>query len=126
MFDLTESSIVSMQSFPTSKLSSRTSLKSAQKRQQAAAKVAATQEVIKIMKSQHQYKEEIRELEAEEKKVNAEQEAQEKAMEAERARQRALFVAESTARKRRLEEKRKEVEWLEVLKRHNAARARLS
>lgn len=125
VFDPTESSIVSVHSFPASKLSSRASLKSAQKRQQAAAEVAATQEVIKIMKSQHQCEEEIRELEAEEKKVNAEQEAQERAMEAEKARQRALFVAESTARKGKLEKKRKEVERLEELKKHNAAQARL-
>ena len=100
-------------------------LKSAEKRQQAAAEVAATHEVLKIMKSQHQYEEEIRELEAEERKVTAEREAHEKAMEAEKAKQRALFVAESSARKGRLEEKRKEVERLEELKRHNAALARL-
>ncbi|XP_055068032.2 uncharacterized protein [Misgurnus anguillicaudatus] len=125
VFDPTESSVVSVQSFPASKSSSWISLESAQKRQQAAAEVAATQEVFKIMKSQHQCEEEIRELEAEEKKVIAEREVQEKAMEVERAKQRALFVAESIERKRKLEEKRKEVERLEELKKHNAAQARL-
>ncbi|XP_065109942.1 uncharacterized protein [Paramisgurnus dabryanus] len=77
------------------------------------------------MKSQHQCEEEIRELEAEEKKVIAEREVQEKAMEVETAKQRVLFVAESTERKRKLEEKRKEVERLEELKKYNAAQARL-
>ena len=77
------------------------------------------------MKSQHQYEEEIQELEAEEKRVTAEQEADERAMEAEKARQKAQFVAESSARKRRLEEKKKEVELLEELKKYNAAQARL-
>lgn len=125
VFDPTDSSIVSRQSLTTSKVSSRASVKSAQRKQQAAAEVAATEQVLKIMKFQHQCEEEIRALEAEEKKMTAERDAQDRAMEAEKARQNALFVAESAARKRKMEEKRKEVERLEELKRHNAAQARL-
>lgn len=53
-----------------------------QRKQEAAAKVAATQEVIKIMKTQHQYEEEIRKLEAEDQRLTAEREAQEKEKEA--------------------------------------------
>ncbi|KAK0141235.1 hypothetical protein N1851_021749 [Merluccius polli] len=125
VFDCTASTISSLQPTSISKFSDQASLKSAQEKQQAAAEVAATQEVLKIMKSQHECEEEIRELEAEEKKVAVEQEVYERAMEAEKARQKARFVAESSARKRRLEERRKEVERLEELKRHNAAQARL-
>lgn len=57
-------------------MSNQTSHDSLQKRQEAAAEVAATQEVIKIMKTQHQYEEEIRKLEAEDKRLTAEREAQ--------------------------------------------------
>jgi len=98
---------------------------SLQRRQEAAAEVAATQEVIKIMKTQHQHEEEIRKLEAEDKRLTAEREAQERETEAENARKRAQFISESTVRKIKLEEKKKEVERLEELKRHNAAQARL-
>ncbi len=106
-------------------MSSQSSHHSLQKRQEAGAEVAATQEVIKIMKTQHQYEEEIRKLEAEDERLTAEREAQEREIEAENARKRAQFVSENTIRKIRLEEKKKEVEQLEELKRHNAAQARL-
>lgn len=56
-------------------MSSRSSHDSLQNRQKAAAEVAATQEVIKIMKTQHQYEEEIQKLEAEDKRLMAEREA---------------------------------------------------
>lgn len=106
-------------------MSSQFSHDSLQKRQEAAAEVAATQEVIKIMKTQHQYEEEIRKLEAEDERLTAETEAQEKEIEAEHARKRAQFISESTMRKIKLEEKKKKVERLEELKKHNAAQARL-
>lgn len=126
VFDPTESSVRSLRLCTTSRVSSRVSSKLIQERQQqAAAEVAATHEVLKIMKTQHECEEEIRELEAEEKKITAQREAQEREMEAERARQMAVFVTESAARKRKLEEKKREVERLEELKRHNAAQARL-
>lgn len=126
VFDPTESSVRSLRLCPTSRVSSRVSIKPTQeKQQQAAAEVAATHEVLKIMKTQHECEEEIRELEAEEKKITAQREAKEREMEAERARETAVFVTESAARKRKLEEKKKEVERLEELKRHNAAQARL-
>ncbi|KAI2643068.1 Dihydroorotase [Labeo rohita] len=101
VFEATVSSIISATSSKSksvSKMSSRSSHDSLQNRQKAAAEVAATQEVIKIMKTQHQYEEEIQKLEAEDK---------------------------SNVRKIKLEQKKKQVERLEELKRHNAAQARL-
>lgn len=94
-------------------------------KQQAAAEVAASQEVLKIMKTQHQQQEEIQRLEAEDERLKAEREVLEKEMEAENARKRVQFVSDSAAIRMKLEEKRKEVERLEELKRHNAAQARL-
>ncbi|KAG1929509.1 hypothetical protein F2P79_022940 [Pimephales promelas] len=128
VFEATVSSVISATSSKSrsvSKLSSRSYSDSLQRRQEAAAEVAATQEVIKIMKTQHQHEEEIRKLEAEDKRLTAEREAQERETEAENARKRAQFISESTVRKIKLEEKKKEVERLEELKRHNAAQARL-
>ncbi|XP_026094281.1 uncharacterized protein LOC113066585 [Carassius auratus] len=128
VFEATVSSIISATSSKSksvSKMSSQSYSDSLQKRQEAAAEVAATQEVIKIMKTQHQHEEEIRKLEAEDERLAAEREAQERETEAENARKRAQFISESTVRKIKLEEKKKEVERLEELKRHNAAQARL-
>ncbi|RXN31349.1 hypothetical protein ROHU_017013 [Labeo rohita] len=128
VFEATVSSIISATSSKSksvSKMSSQSSHDSLQKRQEAAAEVAATQEVIKIMKTQHQYEEEIRKLEAEDKRLMAEREAQEREIEAENARKRAQFISESNVRKMKLEQKKKQVERLEELKRHNAAQARL-
>ncbi|KAG1925572.1 hypothetical protein F2P79_025451 [Pimephales promelas] len=128
VFEATVSSVISATSSKSrsvSKLSSRSYSDSLQRRQEAAAEVAATQEVIKIMKTQHQHEEEIRKLEAEDKRLTAEREAEERETEAENARKRAQFISESTVRKIKLEEKKKEVERLEELKRHNAAQARL-
>lgn len=48
-----------------------------------AAKVAATQEVIKIMNEQHQQEEKIQQLEAEDQILKAEREAEENELEAE-------------------------------------------
>lgn len=59
-------------------MSSQSSHDSLQKRQEAAVEVAATHEVIKIMKTQHQYEEEIRKLEAKDKRLTSEKEAQER------------------------------------------------
>nr|XP_054601731.1 uncharacterized protein LOC107396997 [Nothobranchius furzeri] len=96
---------------------------------QAAAEAAATEEVLKIMKAQHDCEEEIWRLEQADQVLAAEKEAEEirqKAEnEAENARKRAQFIAESAARKMKVEEKKKEVERLEELKRLNAAKARL-
>ncbi len=50
---------------------------------------------------------------------------QEREIEVENARKRAQFISEGTIRKIRLKERKKEVERLEELKRHNAAQARL-
>lgn len=128
LFEATVSSIISAtsnMSRSVSKLFSQSSHDSLQKRQEAAAKVAATQEVLKIMKTQHQYEEEIKILEAEDERITAEREAQEREMDAKKARRKAQFISESTTRKIRLEEKKKEMERLEELKRHNAAQARL-
>ncbi len=128
VFEATVSSIISTTSSKSksvSKMSSQSSNDSLQKRQEAVAEAAATQEVIKIMKTQHQYEEEIRKLEAEDERLTAEREVQEREIEAENARKRAQFISEGTIRKIRLKEKKKEVERLEELKRHNAAKARL-
>ncbi len=128
VFEATVSSIISTTSSKSksvSKMSSQSSHDSLQKRQEAAAEVAATQEVIKIMKTQHQYEEEIRKLEAEDERLTVEREVQEREIEAENARKRAQFISEGTIRKIRLKEKKKEVERLEELKRQNAAQARL-
>ncbi|XP_048829625.1 uncharacterized protein LOC125706829 [Brienomyrus brachyistius] len=128
VFDTTVSSVISAttsKSRTGSKGSKQSFYKLLQKKHQAAADVAATQEIIKIMKTQHQYEEEIRNLEVEEQRLMAEREVEEREIEVEKARKRAQFISESTARKLRLEEKRKEVEQLKELKRHNVAQARL-
>ncbi|XP_054868580.1 uncharacterized protein LOC129349422 [Amphiprion ocellaris] len=100
------SSRITYKSKSVSKRSQHSSITLRQK-QEAAAEVAATEEVIKIMKTQHQCEEEIRELEVED------------------AKKRAQFLTESTTIKTKLEEKRKEVELLKELQKHNAAQARL-
>ncbi len=89
VFQATVSSIIfatSSKSRSVSKMSSQSSNDYLQKRQEAAADVAATQEVIKIMKTQHQYEEEIRKREAEDERLTDEREAQEREIEAENAR----------------------------------------
>jgi len=88
-------------------MSHQSSVVSLQQRQEAAAEVAATEEVIKIMKTQHQCEEEIRKLEVED------------------AKKRAQFLTESTTIKTKLEEKKKEVELLKELQKRNAAQGRL-
>ncbi|XP_023815989.1 uncharacterized protein LOC111948234 [Oryzias latipes] len=100
------SSSMSYKSKVMSDMSKRSSSDTVQ-RQLAAAEVAASEEVIKIMKTQHQREEEIRELEVED------------------AKKRAQFLTESATIKNRLEEKRKEVELLKEMQKHNAAQARL-
>lgn len=85
VFEATVSSIISATSSREISVSkSQFSHDSLQRKQDAAAEVAATQEVIKIMKTQHQYEEEIRKLEAEDQWLTAEREAQEKEREAEK------------------------------------------
>ena len=61
----------------------------------------------------------------EEQILKAEREAKEREIEADSARKRAQFITESADRKMKLEKKRREVEWLEELKGHVAAQARL-
>ncbi|XP_057694568.1 uncharacterized protein LOC130917316 isoform X2 [Corythoichthys intestinalis] len=100
------SSILTHKSKSMSGMSQQSSVVSLQQRQ-AAAEVAASEEVIKIMKTQHQCEEEIRELEVED------------------AKRRAQFLTESTTIKTKLEEKKKEVELLKEIQKHNAAQARL-
>lgn len=77
IFKNTESSIASVPSMSVSKTLGRASHKS-QRKQKEAAEVVATPEVIKIMTTQHQYEEEIRELEAAVKRSMAEREAEER------------------------------------------------
>ena len=126
VFDSTESSVSAKSR--TSKTSSKGSNQSSNlslNAKLAAAEVAATQEVIKIMDAQHQQEQEIQRLEVEYEMLEAEREAQEKEVEADNARKRAQLISESAARRIKLEGKRKEVERLEELKKHNAAQARL-
>lgn len=127
VFDSSVSSISSTQtrnSKTPSKASRYSSILSLSAKQ-AAAEVAATQEVIKIMNAQHQQEEEIQRLEVEDQILKAEREAEEKEIEAESAKKRAQFLSESADRKFKMEGKRKEVERLVELKKHNAAQARL-
>lgn len=127
VFDKTVSSIISVNTCK-SKVSSHRSQQSSHvslQKQQAAAEVAATQEVIKIMNTQHQYDQELLRLEMDDQKLQAEREALEKEIEAEKARNRVRFVSESAALRMKLVEKRKEVKRLEEIKKHNAAQARL-
>ncbi|XP_077360981.1 uncharacterized protein LOC144006149 [Festucalex cinctus] len=109
VFDSTVSSISSLKttkSKASSKASTHSSVLSLNAKQ-AEAEVMATQEVLKIMNAQHQQREEIERLEAE------------------NAKKRAHFIAESADRKMNLEKKRREIERLEELKGHVAAQARL-
>ena len=79
VFDNTVSSASSLK--PSCKSNTSSSL-SRYNKLQAAAEVAATQEVLKIMKEQHQREEEIRKLEVEEQMLTAKREAEEKEIEA--------------------------------------------
>lgn len=127
VFDSTVSSVSSAQtakSKASSKVSRHSSILSLNAKQ-AAAEVAATQEVMKITNAQHQQKEEIQRLEVEDQILKAEREAKEREIEAESAKKRVQFIAESADRKMKLEGKRREVEQLEELKGHVAAQARL-
>lgn len=145
MFDNTESSVSSVKT-SESKTSSKVSKQSSNLSlhvKQTAAEVAATQEVIKMMNAQLQQEEEIQRLEMEEQMLTAEvkgieaestikraqiegESARKRAqIEAESARRRAQSISESAAKRMKLEGKRKEVERLEELIRHNAAQARL-
>lgn len=127
VFDNTVSSVSSAQtseSQTSSKASRHSSILSLSAKQ-AAAEVVATQEVIKIMNAQHQQEEEIQRLEVEDQILKAEREAEEMEIEAENVKKRAQFISESADRKMNLEGKRKVLERLEELKRHNAAQARL-
>lgn len=127
VFDSTVSSVSSAQtakSKASSKVSRHSSILSLNAKQ-AAAEVAATQEVMKITNAQHQQKEEIQRLEVEDQILKAEREAKEREIEAESAKKRVQFIAESADRKMKLEGKRREVERLEELKGHVAAQARL-
>lgn len=85
VFDSTVSSVSSTQT-SESKTSSKASRQSSillLSAKQAAAKVAATQEVIKIMNAEHQQEEEIQRLEVEDQILKAEREAEERKIEGE-------------------------------------------
>lgn len=108
VFDSTVSSVSSAQtakSKASSKVSRHSSILSLNAKQ-AAAEVAATQEVMKITNAQHQQKEEIQRLEVEDQILKAEREAKEREIEAESAKKRVQFIAESADRKMKLEGKR--------------------
>ena len=75
-------------------------------KKQAAAEVAARQEVLKIMKEQHQREEVIRKLEVEEQMLTAQREAEEKEIEAENTRKQTQFISERAARRTELKKKK--------------------
>lgn len=85
--------------------SKRTSLCS-QKKQEAVAEVAASQAALDVMREEERHLQELEELEAEDRERIAQQEA------------------ENAARRKALQEKRRELERLETIKRLNAANAR--
>lgn len=77
------------------------------RKQEAAAEVAASQAALEILNEQERHLRELEKLEAEDKKRIAQQEE------------------ENSARQRALQEKRRELERLETVKRLNAAKARM-
>lgn len=110
------------------------------KRQEAAAEYAATQAVLKIMAEQECHQEKLHRLEAENKQIVADQETdaltrrlqgerEETERRIEKERHEAALLKkqqeENTARKRSVEDLKRELERLEELKRLNAAKAKL-
>lgn len=95
------------------------------KRQEAAAEVAANQAALEVMVEQERQLEELQRLEDEDKKRTAEQEAEAVKRSLEEARLRVKLEVENAARRRTLEDKRRELERLEVLKKLNTAKARM-
>nr|XP_046204247.1 rac guanine nucleotide exchange factor JJ-like [Oncorhynchus gorbuscha] len=118
-------SSASSQSQSNSKVNSRRSSVSSVKRQEAAAEVAANQAALEVMVKQERQLEELQRLEDEDKKRTAEQEAEAVKRSLEEARLRVKLEVENAARRRTLEDKRRELERLEVLKKLNAAKARM-
>ncbi len=98
------------------------------KKQEAAAEIAATEATLEILQQQEHEIEELQRLESEEKRRVAEQEAEAYKCRLEReeeSRLRVKFEAENAARRKALEDKRRELERLETLKKLNAAKARM-
>lgn len=118
-------SSISSQSQSNSKVNSRHSSVSSVKRQEAAAEVAANQAALEVMVKQERQLEELQRLEDEDKKRTAEQEAEAVKRSLEEARLRVKLEVENAARRRTLEDKRRELERLEVLKKLNTAKARM-
>ncbi|XP_051531701.1 uncharacterized protein LOC127427868 isoform X2 [Myxocyprinus asiaticus] len=117
----------SSQSLNNSSISSRGSSLSSVKKQEAAAEIAATEATLEILQQQEREIEELQRLEAEEKRRTAEQEAEayKRRLEREEARLCVKFEAENATRRKALEDKRRELERLETLKKLNAAKARM-
>lgn len=121
----TRFSKASAQSRSKSRSSSKYSILSAAKRQEAAAEVAANEAILKVLWKQDQQLEELQKLEAEDKRLVAEQEAETLKRREEESRMRVKHEMENAARHKLLEDKRRELERLETLKKLNAAKARM-
>jgi len=136
---VSSTSSVSFQS-NNSKSNSIHSSVSSSKRQEAAAEYAHTQAVLKIMVEQESHQAELQRLEAEDKLIVADQEAaastrrlqrekEEIECKIEKERQEAALLKrqheENAARRRSVENLKRELERLEELKRFNAAKAKL-
>ncbi len=119
----------SSQSLNNLSVSSRGSSLSSAKKQEAAAEIAATEATLEILQQQEHEIEELQRLESEEKRRVAEHEAEaykhQLEREEEESRLRVKFEAENAARRKALEDKRRELERLETLKKLNAAKAQM-
>lgn len=111
----------SAQSHSKSRASSKYSVLSAAKRQEAAANEAT----LEVLREQDQHLEELQKLEAKDKRRVAEQEAETLKRREEEDRVRAKHEMENAARRKLLDDKRRELECLETLKKLNAAKARM-
>ncbi|XP_073766183.1 uncharacterized protein isoform X2 [Danio rerio] len=105
--------------------SSKFSSLSAAKKQEAAAEVAANEATLEVLKEQDRQFKELQKLEAEDKKRIAEQEADDLKRREEEAKVKAQHEVENAARRKLLEDKRRELERLETVKKLNAAKARM-
>ncbi|XP_054866973.1 uncharacterized protein LOC129349027 [Amphiprion ocellaris] len=134
------SSTSSVSASHCSKVNSIHSNASSAKRQEAAAEYAATQAVLKIMTEQKCYKDKLQTLEAEDRLIVVDQEAaaiahrlleekEDAEHRIEREKQEAATLKkqqeENAARKRSIQDLKRNLECLDELKRLNAAKARL-
>lgn len=115
------------QSHVASRVASKSSSASSMSRQEAAAKMAAAQATLEILHEQQCQQAELLQLEAEDKRQIAEQTAEacrrRLRMEEEEAQLQAKLEVENAARRKLLEDKRKELERLEALKQLRVAKA---